>query len=272
MLQVVENHVAVEHLGVAVQTVFGKAIVVVPRLHIGNHRFDVSIVLSGILIVLQHLTHVFFAESQHSVEFRFGTDVPADVESAGEVIERDGADAGHEDALEHALEHLEYITVEAAGVGERVISFVTLLVEHYIGEVIIFVDDEVETGAAIPGLSIQKVDFGGGIGLLFHFLLKAGVVISFVNEREVVQSTATVVVEIYGQPVRLSADAGKVERQNLVGALQGCRVLAYPQVTEPGLELRLLRDVVVGPQHTQEDAFTEAPGTDEEQATRLLLQ
>ena len=152
--------------------------------------------------------------------------------------------------------------------GERVISFVTLLVEHYIGEVIIFVDDEVETGAAIPGLSIQKVDFGGGIGLLFHFLLKAGVV----NEREVVQSTATVVVEIYGQPVRLSADAGKVERQNLVGALQGCRVLAYPQVTEPGLELRILRDVVVGPQHTQEDAFTEAPGTDEEQATRLLLQ
>ena len=63
VLQVVENHVAVEHLGVAVQTVFGKAIVVVPRLHIGNHRFDVSIVLSGILIVLQHLTHVFFAES-----------------------------------------------------------------------------------------------------------------------------------------------------------------------------------------------------------------
>ena len=43
------------------------------------------------------------------------------------------------------------------------------------------------------------------------------------------------------------------------------------RVTEPGLELRLLRDVVVGPQHTQEDAFTEAPGTDEEQATSCLL-
>ena len=35
--------------------------------------------------------------------------------------------------------------------------------------------------------------YTSGIGLLFHFLLKAGVVISFVNEREVVQSTATVV-------------------------------------------------------------------------------
>ena len=74
------------------------------RLHIGNHRFDVSIVLSGILIVLQHLTHVFFAESQHSVEFRFGTDVSAVVESGGEVIECYGADAGHEDVVEHALE------------------------------------------------------------------------------------------------------------------------------------------------------------------------
>ena len=46
------------------------------------------------------------------------TDVPADVESAGEVIERDGADAGHEDALEHAFNLLEHLAVEAAGVSE----------------------------------------------------------------------------------------------------------------------------------------------------------
>ena len=105
----------------------------------------------------------------------------------------------------YPLEHLEYITVEAAGVGERVISFVTLLVEHYIGEVIIFVDDEVETGAAIPGLSIQKVDFGGGIGLLFHFLLlKAGGSDELPKiEREVDPTHQTVVVEIYGQPCPL---------------------------------------------------------------------
>ena len=69
-------------------------------------------------------------------------DVPADVESAGEVIERDGADAGHEDALEHALEHLEYITVEAAGVGERCLLYTSQVSGKKLRRMLKLIQDE----------------------------------------------------------------------------------------------------------------------------------
>ena len=46
-----------------------------------------------------------------------GADIPADIESASQVVQRYGADSGHEDAFEHAFELLEDFAVETTGVG-----------------------------------------------------------------------------------------------------------------------------------------------------------
>jgi len=45
-----------------------------------------------------------------------GTDIPADIEPAGQIVQSDGADAGHEDTLEHTFELLECLAVETAGI------------------------------------------------------------------------------------------------------------------------------------------------------------
>ena len=69
-------------------------------------------------VILQHIPYIFFCESCHFIELWIQRVIGADVESAGQVVQGDGADAGHEDALEHAFEFLEYFTVESAGMGQ----------------------------------------------------------------------------------------------------------------------------------------------------------
>ena len=271
--QIVEHHVAVEHLGVTVQTGFGEAVVVVPGFHFGNHLVDVSVVPASILVVLQDAPDVGLAEAEHLVELGLDGDVPADVEAAAEVVEGDGADADHEDALEHALELLEHFAVEAGGVGDSVVYLVALLVEHVVGEVVVLVDDEVEAGSAVLGFPVQEVQLLGGGGLLFHLLGESGIVARLVDGGEVVQASAAIVVEVAGEFFAHSAAyTGEVHVQHLIHALQGCGAAAYPEVAEACPELVLLREVVIGFQHAQEDALTEAAGADEEQVAGLLLQ
>ena len=46
----------------------------------------------------------------------------------------------------------------------------------------------------------------------------------------------------------------------------------YPEVAEKTFEIILPRNVIVCTHHAQEDTLAEAPGTDEEQVTGLILQ
>ena len=62
------------------------------------------------------------------------------------------------------------------------------------------------------------------------------------------------------------------QEQYLVNSLQGCRVLAYPQITEDFFETLLLITVIVRVEHTEKQAFSKMTGTDEEEIARLLLQ
>ena len=62
------------------------------------------------------------------------------------------------------------------------------------------------------------------------------------------------------------------QEQYLVNSLQGCRVLAYPQITEEFFETLLLITVIVRVEHTEKQAFSKTTGTDEEEIARLLLQ
>ena len=70
--------------------------------------------------------------------------MPADIESTSHIIQGNWAYACHEDAGKVALELLEHIAVEAIGMGDGMIYFLTFFVEYGIGEVVVFVDDEIE--------------------------------------------------------------------------------------------------------------------------------
>ena len=58
----------------------------------------------------------------------------------------------------------------------------------------------------------------------------------------------------------------------MVNSLQGCRVLAYPQITEEFFETLLLITAIARVEHTEKQAFSKTTGTDEEEIARLLLQ
>ena len=59
---IVAHHVAVEHAGLPAETILGKAIVVVPRLNVGNDAVFGDFRLDGshLFIIAYHLPHVFF--------------------------------------------------------------------------------------------------------------------------------------------------------------------------------------------------------------------
>ena len=46
--------------------------------------------------------------------------------------------------FEHALEELEEVAIEAAGMGDGPINRFALLVQHDVGEVVIFVDNQIK--------------------------------------------------------------------------------------------------------------------------------
>ena len=70
--------------------------------------------------------------------------MPADVITARQIVQRDRTDTCHEDPFEHALEELEEITIEAAGMRDGTLGRFALLVQHNVGEVVIFIDDQIK--------------------------------------------------------------------------------------------------------------------------------
>ena len=98
----------------------------------------------AILVILEHLAYIRLRESQHGVELLFGTNVPANIKAACQVVQCDGADAHHKDAVESTLELFESITVKNVGMGEGVINVFAMLVQYHISEVVVLIDDEIE--------------------------------------------------------------------------------------------------------------------------------
>ena len=87
MTQIIKHHVAIVQ-AFLVYAFFRKTIVVIPRLHLRQHRFDVGFgtQLAVILIVLEHRAHIRFRKAEHVVETRVLRDVPADIITARKVI------------------------------------------------------------------------------------------------------------------------------------------------------------------------------------------
>ena len=143
---IIAHHVAVEHLWISGKTLSCETVVVVPRFHVGDDVVLGLVLADGshLLIVADHLAHLLFREAEHLIEAGIETHVQCDVVATGEIVERNGRDAKHDDAVEHRLEELEDVAVEADAVGELMISPLSLHVEHVVGEVVVFVDDEIE--------------------------------------------------------------------------------------------------------------------------------
>ena len=49
-----------------------------------------------------------------------------------------------ENTFKHTLELLEYVTIEAIGMGDCPIYLLTLLIEHSIGEIVILIDNGIK--------------------------------------------------------------------------------------------------------------------------------
>ena len=164
---VVERHVGIVHT--FVQAFLGKAVVVVPRLHVANHFFHVHRQYALVAVILQHGAQLRFGEAYQRVEQRRGGDVGSDIETTRHVIQRDGAYTGDEHTFQcHAvagseeLEHVEEVAEEAFAVGGLTIRILSEGGKDGIGEVVVLVDDEVDTQAQPAGGAIDIIQpFGG---------------------------------------------------------------------------------------------------------------
>ena len=81
----------------------------------------------------------------------------------------------------------------------------------------------------------------------------------------------TILVDLLLQFVYRTPNLREVEMHHLVSSHERSRVLAYPQRAENLLKLLFLRLVVVGFEHTQQQALAETAGTDEHEVIGLSL-
>ncbi len=272
VVEVVYDHVGVEHAALA-EGVGREAVVVVPRLHVGYDGVCADFLRDEVyaLVVLYHLAHLVGGEPEEVVELGIEGDVPPDVEAAGEVVECHGADAGDEDAAEHALEDLEYAAVESRGVGEGGVDVGAVLAQHVVGEVVILVDDEVEGDAQHPRLDIDDVEHAGRGRRLGEALAHPLGIRLAIFPHEALDSPHDVLVERALKVVDAGRGPGEVETHDLISSLLGRGVLAYPEVAEELTEAVFHLAVVVGLEHAQEQALAEAARADEEEVARLPL-
>ena len=70
--------------------------------------------------------------------------MPADVETTRHIIQGHRTYSRDENPVEITLELLEDVTIETFGMGDCPIHILTLLVKHGVGEVVVFVDNQVK--------------------------------------------------------------------------------------------------------------------------------
>ena len=154
-------------------------------------------------------------------------------------------------------------------VAEQVLSPVA---QDDVGEVVVFVDDEVEGIALLVRLVVDQLHLGarvvGGLDPLAELLA----VIGFVAFDKTVHHNGAIGVEVFFQFSYARADEREVEVDDLERILQQRGVLLYPQPVEQGVEAVGLGDVIIRLKHGDEHALAEAARTDQEQVFSGILQ
>ena len=147
-----------------------------------------------------------------------------------------------------------------------------LLIKHDVGEVVIFVDDEIKGKAQLMRHAVDEIELGTCRVCLVHLIDNPLGIIGFVSLYEHIDTTATVFVEVLLKPLDSAACSRVVKIHHLVFVAQRCRVFAHPQIAEQLVKTALHSLVVVGPHHAYKEALAKATGTDEYQRAWLAFQ
>lgn len=82
----------------------------------------------------------------------------------------------------------------------------------------------------------------------------------------------TILIEVLGKFVYGASDPGEVKIDHLIDAFLRRRMILDPKAIEKGVEILSIIQIIIGPEHIQEDALAKPPGTDEEKKMTRLLQ
>ena len=144
--EIIENHIAIKHLALFFQSIRRETIVIIPGFHVTDNRLNIAIRTDGpfFLIIGKHPPNILRRKAQHLVELRLRRNMPADVETTRHIIQGHGTYSRNKNPVEITLELLEDVTIETFGMGDCPIHILTLFVKHGVGEVVVFVDNQVK--------------------------------------------------------------------------------------------------------------------------------
>ena len=238
VVQIEEHHVGVVH---RVLCVFGEAVAVVPLAHQAERLVHVLVEHAALAVHLEHPSHFRFGEAEQLVELRQQTDVGADVEAAGDVVHRHGRDAGDEQAvhavgLRAGLQGGEEAAVEATAVCEGVVGVRAALGKDGVGEVVVFVDQNVEQDAVVPAVLEQCHELVVDGGLPAQALGDVSRKDGRISCQRTRKRDAAVALEVALQRFEGVVEGGEVEPQHHVAAAIGRGLPADVRAVEHGLE------------------------------------
>ena len=276
LLEVVEHHVRVVHVGL---DVLGEAVAVVPLAHQAQGLVHVLVERAAVPVQLQQTPRLGLREAEHLVEVRVQADVPADVEAAGHVVQGDGRDAGDEQPLDAAaalpgarLERREEAAEEAAAVRERLVGLRAPMRQDRVREVVVLVDHHVQRDVVRPDMQEQlpklAVDARRREDSADRRLREEiGVPLDGVPDEG-----AAIVLEALPQRLQRVVEGGEVEAQDDVApTVLGGLAADVGAVEHRVPEVRRHDAAVVVLQHGYPQALAEAAGPDEE-GVALVLQ
>ena len=162
-LEIIQDHVSVIDARPGSP---GEPVAVVPLAHDLQGFVRVAVEHAVPAIGFQQPPHFRFGEPEHFVEAGIQADVPADIEAAGDVVHRDGRDPRDEHPFDAAaacragLQRGEEVAVETAAVGQGLVFLLAVVGEHGVGEIVVFVDENIQRDAAVAGILEQFVELG----------------------------------------------------------------------------------------------------------------
>jgi len=145
--------------------------------------------------------------------------MPTNIETARHIVQGNRTDTCDENTLKHALELLEDITIEAVGMGDCPIYIFTLLIEHGIGEIVIFIDDQVERNALGRSFILKQSQFLCSRIRLKELLLKICQIKLLVNSHETVQLDTQIHIEVFLQLFDTTTYIREIKVKNLILSL-----------------------------------------------------
>ena len=272
--EIIENHIAIKYLALGFQSIRRETIVIVPGFHVTDNRLNITIRANGslFLIIGKHLPNILRRKAQHLVELRLRRNMPADIETTRHIIQGHRTYSRDENPVEIALELLEDVTIETFGMGDCPIHILTLFVKHGVGEVVVFVDNQVKRISFGFRLVQDNSQFARRSFRFLHLFNRILAIIFLIIPDKSVQFHAQIKVEVLFKLFCAASNLRKVEMKNLEFTLQGSRMLAYPQITKPRIKPISGSYVVISMEHADEYALAKTARANKKEIVCLVFQ